>query len=105
MLVWPFARGGRHRSRRDVQPLGVVLPLPVRLGDAQELLRVGACALAELVGAAVVSGFGAYSYFPAEHPQRVGARYAGDQPYPFGSADLVVQCGTRDMGADEYVAP
>jgi thiamine pyrophosphate-dependent acetolactate synthase large subunit-like protein len=57
-----------------------------------------AVALAELCGAAVVSGFGAYCYFPAEHPQRVGARYAGDQPYPFGSADLVVQCGTRDMG-------
>jgi benzoylformate decarboxylase len=57
-----------------------------------------AVALTELCGVAAIAGFGAYNYFPAGHPQRVGARYQGDQPYPFGSADLVVQFGTRDMG-------
>ncbi|OFW17937.1 MAG: hypothetical protein A3H97_11555 [Acidobacteria bacterium RIFCSPLOWO2_02_FULL_65_29] len=57
-----------------------------------------AVALTELLGVAAVSGFGAYNYFPAGHPQHVGARYQGDRPYPFGGADLVVQCGTRDVG-------
>ena len=57
-----------------------------------------AVALAELLGLAAVSGFGAYNYFPAEHPQRVAPRYQIDQPYPFGGADLLVQCGTRDSG-------
>lgn len=57
-----------------------------------------AVALSELLGLAAVAGFAGYNYFPAEHPQRVGARYQGDRPYPFGSADLVIQCGTRDLG-------
>ena len=57
-----------------------------------------AVALSELLGLAAVAGFAGYNYFPAEHPQHVGARYQGDRPYPFGSADLVIQCGTRDLG-------
>ncbi len=57
-----------------------------------------AVALSELLGLAAVAGFAGYNYFPAEHPQHVGARYQGDRPYPFGSADLIIQCGTRDLG-------
>lgn len=57
-----------------------------------------AVALSELLGLAAVAGFAGYNYFPAEHPQHVGARYQGDRPYPFGGADLVIQCGTRDLG-------
>ena len=57
-----------------------------------------ALALVELLGVAAVSGFGGYNYFPADHPQRVGARYQGGGTYPFGAGDLVVQCGTRDVG-------
>jgi benzoylformate decarboxylase len=57
-----------------------------------------AVALVELLGLAAIAGFSGYNYFPAEHPQRVGARYQTDGPYPFGAGDLVVQCGTRDLG-------
>lgn len=59
-----------------------------------------AVALVELLGAAAVSGFSGYSYFPVEHPQYVGTRYQAG-PYPFGAGDLVVQCGTRDIGAGD----
>ncbi len=70
------------------------------LGD--EVWKAGgqadAVALCELLGLAAAAGFAGYRYFPADHPQYVGARYQHDRPYPFGSADLVVQFGTRDLG-------
>jgi len=72
----------------------------VIFGD--EVWKSGAAAdavgLTELLGVAAISGFGAYNYFPSEHPQKVSERYFGSQLYPFGGGDLVVQCGTRDPG-------
>jgi benzoylformate decarboxylase len=53
--------------------------------------------LAELVGASAAAGWTAYTNFPTKHPQYVG-RFRSSQPYPFGSADLMLQFGARDPG-------
>jgi benzoylformate decarboxylase len=107
-LVWPrerFLVEARPRPAADkIETLARMLveaQRPVLLyGD--EIWKSGAQAeaveLAELVGAAVATGsFQAYSNFPTKHPQFIG-RFDAKAPYPFGSADLVVQLGTRDPG-------
>ncbi len=73
----------------------------VIVGD--ELWKSGAApeaiALCERLGVAMAgSGMTAFQYLSVAHPQYVGGRYTEDRPYPFGSADLVVQLGTRDLG-------
>ena len=106
--IWPrdqFIVQARPRPATDqIESLARMLleakqPL-LMFGD--EVWKAGAArealALVEHVGAAAISGFGAYNYFPAEHPQRTGARYQTSGAYPFGGGDLVVQCGTRDLG-------
>ncbi|MBI4478261.1 MAG: thiamine pyrophosphate-binding protein [Acidobacteria bacterium] len=57
-----------------------------------------AVTLCDELGLAAFAAFAGHHYFPVVHPQYVGPRYQDDRPYPFGSADLVVQCGTRDLG-------
>ena len=49
LRVGPHARGDRHRAGRDVDLLGVALPVPVWAGDREELLGVRAGALAKLI--------------------------------------------------------
>ena len=66
-----------------------------------EIWRAGAQAeaveLAELLGLPASTGWNAYSNFPTLHPQYVGG-FAPNAEYPRGSADLVIQFGTRDPG-------
>ncbi|MBI3263885.1 MAG: thiamine pyrophosphate-binding protein [Acidobacteria bacterium] len=73
----------------------------VLFGD--EVWKAGAheeaVALCDELGVAAVAAFAGHHYFPVGHPQYAGPRYQDDRPYPFGSADLIVQCGTRDLGA------
>ncbi len=107
--VWPreaFLVEARPRPAADqVQALARVFveakrPVVV-VGD--EVWKAGAAAdtiaLCETLGAAIAgSGMTAFQYVSAAHPQYVGGRYQDERPYPFGSADLVVQLGTRDPG-------
>lgn len=53
--------------------------------------------LCELLGLPAATATQAFRNFPTEHPQYVGT-FAGDRPYPGGSANLVIQVGTRDSG-------
>jgi benzoylformate decarboxylase len=106
--VWPrekFLIEARPRPAEDrIEALARMLieaQRPIILfGD--EIWKSGAQAeaveLAELVGAAAATGsFQAFSNFPTKHPQFV-ERFDARAPYPNGSADLVVQFGTRDPG-------
>lgn len=73
----------------------------VIVGDEVWKARAAAetVALCETLGAAMVgSGMAAFQYVSAAHGQYAGGRYADDRPYPFGSADLIVQLGARDLG-------
>ena len=105
--IWPgesFLIDARPRPATDkVEALARMLieaSRPIILfGD--EIWRSGAQAeaveLAELLGLPASTGWNAYSNFPTLHPQYVGGFSAGAE-YPRGSADLVVQFGTRDPG-------
>ena len=67
-----------------------------------EIWRSGAQAeaveLAELLGIAAATPWNAYTNFPTKHPQFVGG-FSARAPYPRGSADLVIQYGSRDLGS------
>jgi benzoylformate decarboxylase len=105
--IWPrenFMIQARPRPAKDqVEKLARLLidaqrPILI-LGD--EIWKSGAQAEAvqvcELLGLPAATGTQAFRNFPTEHPQYVGT-FANDRPYPVGSADLVVQFGTRDLG-------
>jgi benzoylformate decarboxylase len=105
--VWPgenFMIQSRPRPATDkIETLAKMLieakrPIVI-YGD--EIWRSGAQAeaveLSELLGLATSTGWDAYSNFPTKHPQWVG-RFRSREPYPSGSADLVVQFGARDPG-------
>ena len=105
--IWPgenFLIDARPRPATDkVEALARMLieaSRPIILfGD--EIWRSGAQAeaveLAELLGLPASTGWNAYSNFPTLHPQYVG-RFSAGVEYPRGSADLVIQFGTRDPG-------
>ena len=107
--VWPkeaFLIEAKPRPAVDqVQALARMLVETKRpvviVGD--EIWKAGAAAetiaLCETLGVAMTgSGMTAFQYLSVAHPQYVGGRYTDERPYPFGSADLVVQLGTRDLG-------
>lgn len=107
--VWPkaaFLIQAKPRPAFDqVQALARMLveakrPIVI-VGD--EIWKAGAAGatvgLCEMLGLAMAgSGMTAFQYLSVAHPQYVGGRYTDGRPYPFGSADLVVQLGTRDLG-------
>ncbi len=73
----------------------------VLLGD--EVWKAGAASeavtLCERLGLPMAApAFSAFQYLSSAHPQYVGTGYVASKPYPFGSADLLVQLGTRDPG-------
>lgn len=105
--VWPgknFMIKARPRPAVDkVETLARMMveakrPIVI-FGD--EIWRSGAqpeaIELSELLGLATSTGWDAYSNFPTKHPQYVGS-FRPREPYPRGSADLVIQFGTRDPG-------
>jgi thiamine pyrophosphate-dependent acetolactate synthase large subunit-like protein len=105
--IWPretFMIQARPRPAKDqVEKLARLLidaqrPIVI-LGD--EVWKSGAQAeavqLCEMLGLPAATGTQAFRNFPTEHPQYTGT-FANDRPYPVGSADLVVQFGTRDLG-------
>lgn len=94
-----------HPARDQVDALARLLVEAERpfvlLGD--EVWKAGAgrlaVALCERLGLPMAaSAFSAFQYVSGAHPQYVGSSYSAARPYPFGSADLVVQLGTRDPG-------
>lgn len=61
---------------------------------------VEAVALCERLGLPIVTpGLPAFNYLSASHPLYVGPRFGGDSAYPYGDADLIVQIGSREIGA------
>ena len=70
----------------------------VVFGD--EIWKSGAQAeaveLTEMLGLAAATGSQAFTNFPVKHSQYIG-RFGAARPYPFGSGDLIVQLGTRDI--------
>ncbi|MGH8248107.1 MAG: thiamine pyrophosphate-binding protein, partial [Gammaproteobacteria bacterium] len=105
--IWPaenFLVQARPRPAKDqVEHLARMLieaQRPILIfGD--EVWKSGgqaeAVQLCEILGLPAATGTQAFRNFPTEHPLYVGG-FAGDRPYPGGNADLVIQCGTRDMG-------
>ncbi len=105
--IWPgknFMIDARPRPAVDkVETLAKMLVEAKRpvviFGD--EIWKSGAQAeaieLSELLGLATSTGWNAYSVFPTKHPQWTG-RYQARESYPSGSADLLIQFGTRDPG-------
>jgi benzoylformate decarboxylase len=112
--IWPgknFMIKARPRPAADkVEALAKMLveakrPIVV-FGD--EIWRSGAQAeaveLSEQLGLATCTMWDAYSNFPTKHPQYVGG-FSPHEPYPNGSADLVIQFGTRDHGKHYHAIP
>jgi thiamine pyrophosphate-dependent acetolactate synthase large subunit-like protein len=62
-------------------------------GAQPELLE-----LCELLGIAAAEGWDAFQNFPSTHPLFTGEYVGSSEPYPRGSADLVLQVGARDWG-------
>jgi benzoylformate decarboxylase len=62
-------------------------------GAQSELLE-----LCELLGIAAAEGWDAFQNFPSTHPLFTGEYIGSSEPYPQGSADLVLQVGARDWG-------
>ena len=60
---------------------------------------VEAVALCEMLGLPMVTpGLPGFNYLSASHPLYLGSRAAGDRPYPFSGADLMIQLGSREGG-------
>ena len=64
-----------------------------------------AVALAEMLGVPIVTpNLPAFNYLSATHPLYLGTQLGGDRGYPYGGADLIVQIGARELGANQATA-
>ena len=106
--IWPadnFMMSVRPRPARDqVEALAKLLiesAKPVALmGD--EVWKSGAQAeaveLCDLLGIAAASNLDAFQNFPTSHPFFIRDYIGGDDKYPLGGSDFVLQVGARDWG-------
>lgn len=108
--VWPrqrFLVDARPRPAVDQIEAAARLLLDAQrpvalLGD--EIFRADAAAeaiaLCELLALPIATpNLPAFQYLSSSHPLYVGTRMVSERPYPFGSADLILQIGSRESAA------